>query len=1136
MKSRSSALTFIIVSLLLCKNSYGQLYKMMMEDPKYNIYEVKAEAERYFATNPKGKGSGYGPYQRWLSKNEPLFFPSGDRSRFDSKDIVKAYESIKRQSLADRSTSAIWQDKGPYNIDSITGHYAPGLGRVECVWVDKNNTNKLYLSSRSGGFWRSTNGGATWQNTTDVLNVTGVNTFDVNPLNSNDILINTQGALNNTSHGIYRSLDGGLTWNPTVFMPSNTGLGGFGSDFKVAEIKFHPLRNDTIYVTCTDGLYRSTNNFATISKMRSGGLGEMEFHPTDPNTMYICFDYYWDRNKLLKSTNGGTTFTQIQDFTVNNYSYPAISTTKANPNVLYFSSSTAIWKSTDQGATFTQYATKGGSFGVSDLQENQCISGGIDAWRTNDVTNANGWIQSSDWYLPPPTSSFPSDYVHADLRYVLAVNGVFYLGTDGFMTKSVDGGINWTILSNNVGIRENYCLGISQSNNDVASFGSQDNGSTYLGKNGQWVEWYGADGMEQIVHPANPDYVIGNLQNGGKRKSKNATLTNENVPNPSGVTFDWIAPLAYNPLNFNTVYSVGNSLCRSRDFGTTFTTLYAFPGNVHEFAIAENNSAIMLASINSTLYKSVNGGVTFTAIGTGVLPNHFIRDIEFDPKDDNTFIVVYNQYNNNNARVYITRNGGSTWQNISYNLSAIPAYSVVIDHSPQKNIYIGTETGVFVKSMAGTTYSVFGTGLPPIGVYELEINYGANALKLASWGRGHWETHLKDRANFPEIEEVSFSSNIAEGVTVGQQFYVFAKVENINTVNKMYIKHSTNNIGLNQTMDMMRMNDSMFISVNQMQSNLVSDSTYFKVYAVSPSNDTTETYRFMYKSINKPPYCAAAGSSGTGADWINRVKVGTDEKTSAQSTYSDFTSTVFNIPQFQSKQIFVRLNVAFSQDKAFAWVDWNQSGVFDNNEAITLSAYNGSYEASGIIAVPQNVVDGDYRLRIRNAYNAPNAIACGNYSGEVEDYTIRVSSACNANPMVMNLNNAYIGSLRLELENACPNDTIKIDAALLGDTLRLYNTIMVNKEISILGHSSNNFTFSGENKINIFQNIRPLVLENLNLINAFSLAPNGGAIVNYSDLTLKKVLFDNNKEGVTDKALTNYGNVSVVSGLTTIKQ
>jgi GEVED domain/Sortilin, neurotensin receptor 3, len=657
-----------------------------------------------------------------------------------------------------------------------------------------------------------------------------------------------------------------------------------------------------------------------------------------------------------------------------------------------------------------------------------------------------------------------------------------------------------------------------------------------MNKDGQWIEWYGADGMEQIIHPTNPDYVIGNLQNGGKRKSKNATLTNENVSNPSGVTFDWIAPLAYNPLNFNTVYSVGNSLCRSRDFGASFSKLYSFGSNVHEFAIAENNSAIMLASINSTLYKSTNGGVTFSVIGAGVLPSHFIRDIEFDPKDDNTFIVVYNQYNNNNARVYITRNGGTTWQNISYNLSAIPAYSVVIDHSPEKNIYIGTETGVFVKSMASTSYSVFGTGLPPIGVYELEINFGANALKLASWGRGHWETHLKDRANYPEIEEVSFSSNIAEGVTVGQQFHVFAKVENINTVSKMFIKYSTNNIALNQTIDMMRMNDNMYVSSTQMQSIVATDSTYFRVYAVSPTNDTTETYRFMYKSINKPPYCSAAGSSGTGSDWINRVKVGSDEKTSSQSAYSDFTSTVFSIPQFQSKVIQIRLNFGFSQDKAFAWVDWNQSGVFDSNEAIVLSAYNGSFEASGTISVPHNVADGDYRLRVRNAYNEPNAIACGNYSGEVEDYTLRVSSACNSNPMVSNLNNAYLGSLRQELENACPNDTIHIVAGLQGDTLQIYNSIMVNKEISILGHSSNNFTFSGENQVNIFQAIRPLFLENLNLIKAAAPAPNGGAIVNYSNLTLKKVLFDGNKEGSNDKAFTNYGNVTVLSGLTEIKQ
>ena len=56
-------------------------------------------------------------------------------------------------------------------------------------------------------------------------------------------------------------------------------------------------------------------------------------------------------------------------------------------------------------------------------------------------------------------------------------------------------------------IRENYCLGVSQSNTYRTVTGSQDNGTSIKTENG-WIEFYGADGMEGIIHSLNDDWMI----------------------------------------------------------------------------------------------------------------------------------------------------------------------------------------------------------------------------------------------------------------------------------------------------------------------------------------------------------------------------------------------------------------------------------------------------------------------------------------------------------------------------------------------------------------------------------------------------------------------------------------------------
>src|SRR5210317_830460 len=180
-----------------------------MQDPSVNFYEVCEAAEAYFETVDKDKkGSGWKGYQRWKSENESKFYPSGDRDNVDPYLPQKSLQRLKSERGDEKTLFPEgWVELGPANIDSITSHYSTGLGRLETFYVNPEDEDVIYVGTRSGGFWKTTDGGDTWEGgSVDFLVATGVNTIAVSPTNQDSVLINVKNSANNTTHGIYRSV------------------------------------------------------------------------------------------------------------------------------------------------------------------------------------------------------------------------------------------------------------------------------------------------------------------------------------------------------------------------------------------------------------------------------------------------------------------------------------------------------------------------------------------------------------------------------------------------------------------------------------------------------------------------------------------------------------------------------------------------------------------------------------------------------------------------------------------------------------------------------------------------------------------------------------------------------------------
>ncbi len=145
-------------------------------------------------------------------------------------------------------------------------------------------------------------------------------------------------------------------------------------------------------------------------------------------------------------------------------------------------------------------------------------------------------------------------------------------------------------------------------------------------------------------------------------------------------------------------------------------------------------------------------------------------------------------------------------------------------------------------------------------------------------------------------------------------------------------------------------------------------------------------------------------------------------------------------------------------------------------------------------------------------------------TGTIEDYfTI---TKCKGLETVENISDSGIGSIRQKIADACDLDTITFDPLII-NPIDLQSEIVLDKSLYFKGLNPNTI-ITGNNANRIFtisQNITA-EFEKITFKNAFS-NTDGGAILNNGILKLENVEFENNKEGISLKALTNYGEIQI---------
>ncbi|MEZ4685432.1 MAG: hypothetical protein R3B47_05030 [Bacteroidia bacterium] len=155
-------------------------------------------------------------------------------------------------------------------------------------------------------------------------------------------------------------------------------------------------------------------------------------------------------------------------------------------------------------------------------------------------------------------------------------------------------------------------------------------------------------------------------------------------------------------------------------------------------------------------FESITGNL-LTAIGAANvnwppggnlthLPN--ITGIAVDPLDHERIWISFSGFHPG-LKVWHSDDGGDTWQNADSNtnpkLDNLPVFGIVYQKGSDDRLFIATDAGVYTKT-ATTDWERFGEKLPRASARRITINYCAAKLRVATWGRGIWETDL------PEME------------------------------------------------------------------------------------------------------------------------------------------------------------------------------------------------------------------------------------------------------------------------------------------------------------------------------------------------------------------------------------------------
>ncbi len=699
------------------------------KDKKVSIHEAENEEE-----------GGYQQFARWENFIAARAYPSGKIP--DPDILIKEYERTKLM-RSDHSSAQVqnanWNFIGPHVVPGSGG----GAGRINCIAFHPSNSNIIYVGAACGGVWKTTDGGLTWSTTTDQLASISIADIAINPVNPNILYVATGDGYGyevgyfwggTYTAGIMKSTDGGLTW-------TQSGLTYNQTQSEIVQRVLVNPQNPNIILACTrNAIFRSSDGAATWNQVQSGHFYDMEFNALNPSTVYAC-----NSNNIYRSINGGNSF-QLYSNSLGGSGRVSIAVTAADTNVIYaLTEEQNFFRSVNGGQLFIQQPSSGVTLygyydcvlAASPVNSQRAIIGGFNMKFTDD--GGNTWNDVGDG----------TSYIHVDnhvFAFLPGSNTTIFSGNDGGLFKTTNTGDVWTDLSNGLAIKQYYRLSSSEINPNRIYAGAQDNGTDQL-LNSTWTSVLGGDGMDCLTDYSDENTVYASYQNGGFNISTDGGLSFSSIAPCTGA---WTTPIVQDPVNPNTIYIGCQDLYKSTDKGSSWNIISTgiFSSDIIQIAIAPSNPNYIYACSFDEIHQTTNGGLNWTDVTSGLpIGNASLSAIAVSSSNPLHVWVACSGYSAGD-KVFHSVDGGNTWMDVSGTLPNIPVDCIVYQKNTNDELYIGTDFGVYYTDASLIDWLPYQAGLPNVIVDDIEINYTASKLRVATYGRGIWESDLNTTTLF----------------------------------------------------------------------------------------------------------------------------------------------------------------------------------------------------------------------------------------------------------------------------------------------------------------------------------------------------------------------------------------------------
>jgi len=726
----------------------------------FNVYLETFNEDSKLASDSKARENGLEKFKRWEYYMEGVVDP--ETGTFPSKtgvQVVREHKKTNPEVYANTPRASSWSSLGPFYTE---GGYA-GIGRINCIAFHPTNPDIWWVGAASGGLWATTDNGASWEILTDDNGVLAVSDIviptDFETSHTIYIATGDRDAGDNSSIGVLKSTDNGATWNETGLTYSiNQGR-------RVNRLLLDPNDNNTLIAATSVGVFKTTNGGDTWNTQLSPeNFIDMEYKPGDFNTLYGSNGYYSSGAHIWRSTDGGDNWTKTLTL---NQQRTEIAVTPADPDIVYAITSNSssglygVYKSTNSGESFVQVAGSSpnmlgwnsdgtGSSGqgwydlciaVSPTDANLVLVGGVNTWRTTD--GGDSWDIINHWWGDGVQA------VHADKHALTYRNdGVLFEGNDGGIYVSHEDGTSetWIDRTNGMRISQMYKLGCSATHPNEVITGLQDNGSK-LFTNNDWRDVYGGDGMECLIDYSNVNIQYATIYYGKIFKTTDHWEYWWNIeeihPRDDGA---WVTPYIIHPTNPQILFAGYADLYKTTNGGYSWSKISNVntSNKLRNIAICESDPNVIYMADNTRIWKTTNGGTNWT----NVFNSSSVTITSLCVKNDDPNTVWHTRGGYTSSSVFMSTNGGGSWENISDGLPAIPMYSIVYNklegHTEQ--LYVGSEVGVYYKK-GKNDWVAFNNGLPNVKIGEIELYYDTqnhenSRLRAATYGRGLWESPI----------------------------------------------------------------------------------------------------------------------------------------------------------------------------------------------------------------------------------------------------------------------------------------------------------------------------------------------------------------------------------------------------------